>query len=142
MPDGEDLDRIDHALLRLRRFVSAPASMPHDGRRVEASTVLVVDAVLRLGATTVSEVAAAVDVTHSTASRLVARAVAMRALTRRTSVTDPRAAELSVTAAGRDLHEAARRHRHGILIDLTEGWSDADRGTFAALLDRFTTPMR
>ncbi|MGL5928407.1 MAG: MarR family winged helix-turn-helix transcriptional regulator [Dermatophilaceae bacterium] len=142
MADGPDLDRIDHALLRLRRFVSAPASMPHDGRRVEASTVLVVDAVLRLGATTVSEVATAVDVTHSTASRLVARAVAMRALSRRASATDPRAAELSVTAAGRELHDAARCHRHGILTDLTGDWSEADRATFATLLDRFTASMR
>ncbi|MGL5853028.1 MAG: MarR family winged helix-turn-helix transcriptional regulator [Phycicoccus sp.] len=141
MSDGAELDRIDHALLRLRRFVSAPASMPHDGRRVEASTVLVVDAVLRLGATTVGEVADAVDVTHSTASRLVARAVAIRALTKRASMVDPRAAELAVTAAGRELHEAARRHRHGIVTDLTLGWSDAERATFAALLDRFTTRM-
>ncbi|MGL5817075.1 MAG: MarR family winged helix-turn-helix transcriptional regulator [Phycicoccus sp.] len=142
MSRGADMDRLDHALLRLRRFVSAPASMSYDGRRVEAATVLVVDAVLRLGATTVGEVAAAVRVTHSTASRLVARAVATQALTRRVSGTDPRAVELSVTADGRDLHDAARRHRHGILADLTGGWSDAERATLATLLDRFTTPMR
>jgi DNA-binding MarR family transcriptional regulator len=142
MTDEHELDRIDHAVLRLRRFVTAPASLEHRGRRVEASTVLVVDAVRRLDSITVGDVAAAVGVTHSTASRLVARAVAAGAVRRRPSSNDPRAADLSVTDAGRRLHDSARRHRFTILESLTGGWSDDDRRTFAELLDRFTTAMR
>src|SRR3712207_1981615 len=82
MTDG-DLQRLDHALLRLRRMWDAPAGVEHEGRVVDGSTLLVCVAVeehraVASGAGAVEvgvlEVAQALGVTHSTASRLVSRA--------------------------------------------------------------------
>lgn len=138
MGQGDDIDRIDRALLALRRFVTAPPSVPHEGERVETSTVLVVDAVVRGGHSTVRDVARALHVAPSSASRLVSRAVDARMIRRSASPDDPRAAALAATNAGRRLHAAALRHRHGQLERLLADWSSHERGQFADALGRFT----
>lgn len=145
----EDLVRVDRALLRLRRMWDAPAGIEHEGTLVEGSTLLVCLAVEEargegVREAGVVEVAAALGVTHSTASRLVSRATAAGMVERRTSPTDPRRAALSTTPAGRRLVAASRAFRTGRLAALLAGWPDADVAALADLMTRFaaaaTTP--
>ena len=86
---------LDDALIRLRRLWAMPATAGSTSERdasVQMSTVLVVDAIDRLGPVVeVSLVAVAerLDVAPSTASRLVDRAVTARMVRRRISAGDP-----------------------------------------------------
>ncbi|WP_158550795.1 MarR family winged helix-turn-helix transcriptional regulator [Geodermatophilus sp. TF02-6] len=135
------LERVDRALLRLRRMWDAPAGIEHEGALVEGSTLLVCLAVEEglAGAAEVGvvEVAAALGVTHSTASRLVTRAVAAGMVARRPSSTDPRRTSLTPTAAGRRLVAASRAFRTARLAALLAGWPDRDVAALADLLTRF-----
>lgn len=154
MADPVDLARVDRALLRLRRMWDAPAGVRHEGEVVEGSTLLVCLAVaehLEDGtgrAVGILEVSHHLGVTHSTASRLVTRAVAAGMVARDRSPADPRRAALTLTAAGTRFVAASREFRTALLHGLLAGWSDSDVGTLAELLDRFaatlhpTTPER
>ncbi len=138
----DDLVRVDRALLRLRRMWDAPAGIEHEGALVEGSTLLVCLAVEEartegVGEVGVVEVAAALGVTHSTASRLVSRARAAGMVERRTSPTDPRRVALTTTPAGRRLVAASREFRTGRLAALLAGWPDADVAALADLMTRF-----
>lgn len=146
---SEDLRQVDHALLRLRRFVEAPgpsagaSAVDHDGRSVEVSTVLVVDAIVRVAGDSsdatcsVGEVAAAVQVAHSTASRLVDRAVRAGMVERTRSVADPRRVALIPSHDGRTLHRRAVEFRTARLAGLLADWPADDVATLARLLERF-----
>lgn len=145
------LPRLDAALLSLRRLTNAPAARPqvtHGDRRIEFSTMLVVDAIARLSGpsgqheVSVVSVASALQVTPSTASRLVERAVASGMANRVASAVDPRRASLSLTSDGQALHADAVAFRTGRLRALLEDWSDEDLATFTELLERFAESVR
>jgi DNA-binding MarR family transcriptional regulator len=137
-----DLERLDAALMRLRRLWTAPrtqAGMRAGDEPVELSTVLVVDALARgpeqhLG---VADVAERLDVTPSTASRLVDRAVAAGMVERRVAPDDARRADLLLTDAGSALHERARSFRTRYLDSVLAAWPQSDITTLADHLDRF-----
>jgi DNA-binding MarR family transcriptional regulator len=136
----EHLERLDVSLLALRRIVAPPpaATLQHAGTRVELSTVLVVDALTRAEAAPgVGDVAEALQVTHSTASRLVDRAVTAGAVERTRHPGDPRRALLMVTPQGATLQRAAVRFRTRRLAELVAGWAEQDVATLAELLERF-----
>ncbi len=152
MADPADLERMDHALLRLRRMWDAPAGVPHEGVIVEGSTLLVCLAIAehqegagqeraRGHEVGVVEVADHLGVTQSTASRLVTRAVAAGMVGRTRSPADPRRAALTLTAAGRRLVTASREFRSAYLAALLADWNAADVATLASLLDRFATAV-
>ena len=141
----EDLPRLDEALFALRRFVDAPAprggsTLVHGSERVEVSTVLVVDAVARRGTgeeCSVGTVAEELRVVHSTASRLIDRAVRAGMLHRSRSSSDPRRTVLALSAAGRQLQRDAVAFRTGRLEELLADWTDDEVTTFTRLLERF-----
>lgn len=141
-PLTADLTRIDAALMRLRRLWTAPqtrAGMRADlDESVELSTVLVVDALARDGETAlgVADVALRLDVTPSTASRLVDRAVAAGMVERRVDAGDARRADLHLTAAGRELRHRASAFRTQYLAGVLHDWSPADVAGLARHLDR------
>lgn len=145
-----DLLRIDDALIRLRRLWQghdSPAGLSRQsGAGVEMSTVLVTDAVhrgLHDGEdVSVAHVAARLDVTHSTASRLVERAVAAGMVSRSRAADDHRRVTLRVTADGERLVRRSVQFRVRYLRALLHDWSDADVATFATLLARFATTAR
>lgn len=140
--DGR-LGRLDDALLRLRRLTAAPPPgfvVESESARqpVTASTVLVVDACARAeGEVSVGLVARALGVEHSTASRLVDRAVRGGFVVRSASPGDARRAALTLTPAGRALHERAAAFRRDRLAEVVAGWPAADVEALAGLLDRF-----
>ncbi|WP_225755321.1 MarR family winged helix-turn-helix transcriptional regulator [Actinotalea sp. Marseille-Q4924] len=149
---------LDAALLALRRFWSAPDAVadvpPGAGsagagpppRHVESSTLLVAEALRSARAAgreaTVADVAEALDVAPSTASRLVDRAIGAGVVVKAPSARNRRRVRLDLTddgaaLAGRAL--AFRAHRLGALL---EGWSPADREHLARLLARFAAEVR
>jgi DNA-binding MarR family transcriptional regulator len=142
MTRPDDLERLDAALMRLRRLWTAPrtrAGMRAGDDPVELSTVLVVDALARgphhhVG---VADVAERLDVTPSTASRLVDRAVAAGMVERRVAPDDARRADLALTEAGAALHGRARTFRTRYLGAVLNDWNASDVATLADHLDRF-----
>jgi DNA-binding MarR family transcriptional regulator len=136
------LERLDSALLALRRFASPELARPrisHAGVDIELSTMLVVDAIARSapGEVSVRLVADVLQVAPSTASRLVERAVQAGMVAGKSSENDPRMRVLHLTREGRRLQRAALRHRTQRLADATADWSRDDLDEFADLLDRF-----
>jgi DNA-binding MarR family transcriptional regulator len=139
------LARIDAALLGLRHLWAGPPARQAAGADgVELSTVWIVDALVRAeqagpgsAELTVRELAEALDVAHSTASRLLDRAVAAGMVARRRSAQDGRAVTCTLTPAGRSLAEESRAFRLAYLTALTADWSAAERAAFADLLGRF-----
>jgi DNA-binding MarR family transcriptional regulator len=142
MSDDLVLERLDSALLALRRFASPELARPrisYAGADIELSTMLVVDAIARSapGEVSVRLVADLLQVAPSTASRLVERAVQAGMVAGKSSENDPRMRVLHLTREGRRLQRAALRHRTQRLADATADWSRDDIAQFADLLDRF-----
>lgn len=128
-PPIDPLHEIDDALVRLRRLWSTAPRGP------DMSSVLVVEACARRsGPSTVGEVARFAGVEHSTASRLVERAVRAGYVER---TADGRRAALHLTAAGAALRERAVAFRTAWLAGVLGDWPEADRVRFARLLGRF-----
>lgn len=127
------LHEIDDALVRMRRLWSTAPRGP------DMSSVLVVEACAReVAPSTVGDVARFAGVEHSTASRLVERAVVAGYVER---TADGRRAALRLTGPGRELRERAVAFRTAWLADVLGSWSDADRAAFARLLGRFSAEM-
>src|SRR3954463_12567141 len=135
------LAQVDEALLRLRRLSASPppSQVIEDGdQRVGMSTVLVLEACAHgSGEVSVADVASALDVEHSTASRLVDRAVRAGFVERaRADAASRRGGPRSVAAAGRvslrptpaghALRERAIAFRTDRLAAVLGGWTDAD----------------
>jgi DNA-binding MarR family transcriptional regulator len=103
------------------------------------STIWVVDALDRLPdrpEVSVADLAAAIDVAHSTASRLVDRAQAAGCVFRHSSATDARRTAVALTPTGRTLAEAARTARTTYLAGITADWTPEQRRALADLLTR------
>ncbi|GAA4890694.1 hypothetical protein GCM10025789_04050 [Tessaracoccus lubricantis] len=139
----DDLIRLDAALLALRRLTSAPPALPgldQDGSPVEVSTMLVADAIARSAredGCSINDVAQALTVAHSTASRLVDRAVRAGVVTRNRDADQRRRAVLRLTDGGRRLHAEAVAFRTGRLAAVTAEWSPTDVATLTELVERF-----
>ncbi|MEN0083181.1 MAG: MarR family transcriptional regulator [Leifsonia sp.] len=132
--------QIDAALMRLRRLWDVPGKVPTDtGDLVDASTVLVVDAIRRLspGAVHVADIARQLQVSPSTASRLVSRAHQAGMVQTQGSDRDPRAKAVTLTPSGRELATGSLRFRERMLAAATHTWQESDRETFADLLGEF-----
>ncbi|GIH79314.1 hypothetical protein Plo01_57430 [Planobispora longispora] len=144
---ADPVDRLDRALLALRRFFEAPAAVPDSAQCVELSTLLIVDAVATgtpdddSGGVSIGAVARALAVSPSTASRLVDRAVVHQMVIRQSSSASRRHTVLTLTDAGRALHERALAYRTARLRSLLHGWSDQERQTFADLMARFAAAV-
>lgn len=144
--DATLLDAAGQALFRLGRLFSKPPPAPdladRAGRAIELSRILVVQAVAagppdQEGEMTVGGVAARLDIDPSTASRLVAEALADGYLSRSTSRADARRANLDLTDAGRALAAAARRYQRAVFEHVTRAWPDDERREFARLFVTF-----
>lgn len=131
-----DLEVLDQALLRLRRFFAAPKMVDDRGRPVELSTLLVLSALTDEG-TTVRDIANRLDVAHSTASRFITRAEEAGMVARQASSADARATAVIMTEDGRALDRRATRFRLQRLARLTQDWSIGELSDFAAATERF-----
>ncbi len=137
-----DLERLDDALLRLRRlWTTPPPSLVLEsaaGTQVTISSVLVVEACARVeGEVGVGEVARFLEIEHSTASRLVDRAVRSGLVARGPSEADARRVALTLTPTGEQLRERAVGFRLAWLARVVRSWSGPELGALAEGLSRF-----
>lgn len=139
--------RLDETFLRLRRLWSASRQriIQSDGRYVEMSTLLVVEACARGAAreqpVSVSDVAAFADVAPSTASRLVDRAVAAGFVQRALPPTGSRRSALNLTASGTSLHQVSLAARLRWLEHQLDGWPPGAVDDLAYLLTQFADTL-
>ncbi|GGV20670.1 hypothetical protein GCM10010182_48400 [Actinomadura cremea] len=155
VPD-EPVTEIAAALFHLRRVWAKPDLMKRvraqtaagpDGRPLQLSNLMVVNAVAALLAAagadddapeiTVGAVAERLEVDPSTASRLVGHAMDAGLVSRRPSPVDARRANLALTDAGVRVKQVADRFRRTYYNELMSGWTDLERAEFARLLTRF-----
>ena len=150
------LTDIATALFHLRRVwakpdlvkrIRAQTSAATDGRPLQLSNLMVVNAVAALTdcapsdepscEPTVGAVAERLEIDPSTASRLVGHAIDAGLVSRRPSPVDARRANLGLTEAGRRVKQVSDRFRRAYLDELMSGWSERERTEFARLLTRF-----
>lgn len=119
--------------------------MDDDGRPVEMSSLLVVEAVARHAtdeaAASVGDVAAFCDVEASTASRLVDRAVRAGLVDRASARRDSRRAALTLTPAGTAVRQRAVGFRTNWLTQVLTGWKPSEVAALAASLTRFAADV-
>jgi len=137
-----ELEQLDHALVSLRRLWQH-RNLQQDlaartGTAVQPALIRTLRAVeLAEGdEPSVGDVADALAVDPSTASRYVDQAVRDGLVRRSPSATDRRRAVLQVTPDGAVLLEHANDARVAFLADLTQDWPADDIRTLATLLDR------
>lgn len=132
-----ELEQIDQALMRLRRFFDPPAMVDDEGRRVEASTILVLETLAGPGPRTVRDIAEELDVAHSTASRLVKRAEQAGMVRRRPSPTNRRETVVEATEQGDAARQRGVRYRIERLTAITVTWQPDEIERFATSLHHF-----
>lgn len=141
---------LDTALLDLRRIWMHPRLLrwfaEEVGTDVELATLRTLRAIETgsvegrpLG---VSDLAAAMAVDASTASRLVEQAVGDGYVTREASTRDRRRTELALTAEGERLLARSTEVRAGMLGRATRTWDDEDLAVLAELLSRLQLDLR
>lgn len=140
-----ELDRLDEALMRSRRLLLRPgyrrrhrSALPTP---VGLTTLRVLRVVERADAEppSVGDVADALAVDPSSASRFVEQAVGDGYLERSTCERDRRRSRLRLTVAGRQLLDAAADVRRELLAEVTDGWSHDDVTALTDLLDRLAS---
>jgi len=140
-PTDSALARLDAAFGRLRRLWESPTLRRRFSERMGVPIEPAVVRTLRaVHAATdecgVGDVADALGVDGSTASRLVDRAVAAGYLERSASERDRRRSVVSLTAAGSELERRSLRVRQELLGELTADLTDPDIDQLADLLER------
>jgi DNA-binding MarR family transcriptional regulator len=124
---------------RARSGDSRPSAAPD---RAVFDVLDVIEAAEQAGEpTTVSGVAAALNIAQPRASKLVAAAVADGLVRRRADQSDGRRALLVRTAAGRVLSERVHAFRRGVVAAGLADWSAEDRAELARLLTRFVADL-
>lgn len=139
-----ELHLIDRALMDLRHLWRTPTHLvdPEFGR-VETSTVLIVDVLTRQAEPMpLPDLARALDVAHSTASRLVDRAEAAGAVRRSKAPEDARRVVVTTTPAGVRLAESSRSFRRRYLEAILAQWEPVERADFARQLARFARSVQ
>lgn len=141
----EVLDALDSVLVSARRWGRGPGYRRRIwellSSDVELATIRVLRAVEASASSTgessgpsIGDVARALSVDASTASRFVDRVVERGELDRRRSREDRRRTELSLTESGEGLLSDVTRTRRTVLKEVTDGWDAADLAELVRLM--------
>lgn len=134
-PDSPEA-RIGVSWRELRRGASMQSMRDRlYGDLLEPAQVDALD-VVQAGARRMSELAEALRVDASTATRTVDRLVEAGLLRRTSAPDDGRVVVVELTAAGRRLHERLSKRRRAMLLTVLEGFEPAERALLADLLER------
>ncbi len=149
--DPRALTRLDHALLAMRRCVTLPevTGLPVPGLEhgIDAAKALACMAIADLGQgrghrpITVKDVAAALTLEHSSASRLLSETEVAGLLIRGTDPEDRRRTTVELTEVGQRLAEQLVGARTYALDRLLTDWPAEDVGALVTLLERFTVAL-
>jgi len=137
-----NLEGLDTAITRFRRFLQLPAVGDFIHRRLDRDVDLNVYRVLRAVETsegegrTVGDVAQILDVEASTASRLIDGAVAASLLLKQSSELDRRCTLVHLTDQGAEWLQQLRQARIALWSTITSEFTKDEIGALASLLDR------
>jgi DNA-binding MarR family transcriptional regulator len=106
------------------------------GDLLEPAQVDALDVVVNQGGCRMTELADALWVDRSTATRVIDRLVAGGVVDRRAAPTDGRAVWVEATPHGMDLYEEFSQRRRTMLLAVLEGFDDGERTALAELLER------
>lgn len=133
MASEETVDRIDRTLMRIRRLaikpvpsdIVAPEGQHHiSGAKLLACTLLADIQHNRDGAITIKDVAAFLDLEHSTASRLMSELEAEGLIERGIDPDDRRRTTIRLSAAGLSVVDGLTEVRRWVMMRVLEGWDD------------------
>lgn len=150
--DPETLQRLDRALLRMRRSVVRPeivaVPIPALDHSVDLAKVMACLAVSDLHAlaeahptVTVKDVAAALELDHSTASRLLVDMQAEGLIERSSDPADRRRTVVDLTPTGQAVVRESSSIRTWAIDMMLAEWSEADLAEFTRLVERFGTTI-
>ncbi len=156
-PGPELLTRIDRAIMRMRRDIVKPPElcmpMPSLGRSVDFAKVHACMAIAEgtlEGAlsdpdghrvSTVKDVAAFMQLEHSTASRLLGEAEAEGLVVRGTDPQDRRRTTVALTDSGRLVLKDSLAMRSWAMGRLFDEWSEKDLKNLATMLERMAQTL-
>jgi DNA-binding MarR family transcriptional regulator len=142
---GDGVAELEQALTRLMRQASRPAFYRRlaeaSGVPLDRSAYATLMRVSELGPARLTDVAEAVGIDISTASRQIRALETLGLVSRRADATDQRAFHVTLTAEGTRTLERTRRARQDAMRDMLAAWDDDDVGVLAALLERLTVEM-
>ncbi len=150
--DPAVIARLDRALLRMRRTVVRPevtsVPIPALQRTVDLAKVMACLAIGDLQGlqepprpVTVKDVAAALELEHSTASRLLTEAEAEGLILRSTDPSDRRRTVVELTAGGQAVVQQSSAIRGWAIDAMLSEWSAPDLATFTELIERFSATI-
>lgn len=145
--DDDLFSQAAESLFQLGRSFARLPSLPVDGdgpavrRTLVQICLAIVDGQVTGADVTVGSVASALGIEPSTASRLVAQAVAADLVRSSPADSDRRRLVLDLTGAGLRLTHDARIYQRQMFDDLTAAWGPADRETFARLFVPFAAAV-
>lgn len=147
--DPAQLERLDRALLRMRRTVIRPEStavpIPALRRTVDLAKVLACLAISDLQGpddprrpVAVKDVAIALTLEHSTASRLLAETEAEGLIDRSTDASDRRRTVVHLTPTGEEVVAQSSAIRTWSIDAILSQWSPDELSAFTALIEKFS----
>ncbi|MGV1037302.1 MAG: MarR family winged helix-turn-helix transcriptional regulator [Candidatus Nanopelagicales bacterium] len=151
--DHAAIERLDRNFLRMRRMMVKPAAttlpMAATGDKVDIAKVMacmaIADATIETqpdaDPTTIKQVATALELDHSTASRLLTEAEAEGLVLRGTDPTDRRRTVVELTDTGRAVVAESAAMRLWVLDQVLADWNRADVDTLADLIERITDSL-
>ena len=155
-PSPEIFTRIDRAIMHMRRMLAKPPElsmpMPSLGRSVEVAKVHACMAVAEVSGgysaepatkktVSVKDVAAVLDLEHSTTSRLLGEAEAEGLVVRGADPDDRRRTTVSLTPDGRLVVQDSDAMRTWAMGQVFADWSERDLKTLATMLERMSTTL-
>ncbi|GAA3550921.1 MarR family transcriptional regulator [Microlunatus spumicola] len=139
LEDGRTAADVEVALRAARTFSAITAeSMAQAGDSVTLPQLRVLTLASGAGALNNRQVAAALGVHISNASRICDRLVQVGLLSRRDAPGDRRQVQLTITEAGTRLLDAVTGHRRTVLLQVLDRMTDAQRSAVTDALAAFT----
>lgn len=150
--DPAIIERLDRALLRMRHTVVRPeitsVPIPALQRTVDLAKVMACLVIADLHGladpprpVTVKDVAAALELEHSTASRLLTETEAEGLIIRSTDPTDRRRTAAALTPTGQAVVEQSSAIRTWAIDAMLSEWSTPDLHAFTHLVERFSSTI-
>jgi DNA-binding MarR family transcriptional regulator len=144
--------RLDRALLRMRHTVVRPeitsVPIPALQRTVDLAKVMACLVIADLQGledptrpVTVKDVAAALELEHSTASRLLSETEAEGLIVRSTDPTDRRRTVAALTSTGQAVVEQSSTIRAWAIDTMLSEWSATDLAAFTELVEKFSATI-
>ncbi|MCH1865279.1 MarR family winged helix-turn-helix transcriptional regulator [Nocardioides sp. CFH 31398] len=132
------LEQLERQLALLARALRDPVVLT-DGTVVPRSTASLLVALAEREPARVGEVSAALDLDPSTTTRQVQHAIRLGLVARVVAQDDRRVVLLSLTPAGRDLHDTLARRQRQNLHRVLDGWPDQDQHDLVRLMTLLAT---